>query len=181
MLTLVGERRPPAAEPLTADELAAVARRHAQATPGPWRWDDISPAPNDYPILLPRRLEDAEFVGTAWVDVQRLLATVRAQQEEIARLRKAASFAEGDPDSCVSHDGEHDGVTTAIRAHAHILRHDLAALDEALDQGTLPDVQGAELIVRLARAGVTVRQATDLLTAPKLRRSVRRDKRGART
>jgi hypothetical protein len=180
MLALVGELRPPAAKPLTSDELAAVARRHAQASPGPWRWDDISPAADDHPILLPRPPADAAFVEAAWEDVRRLLATVEAQQEEIARLRKAASFAEGDPDSA-SHDGEQDGVTAALRARAYFLRHDLAALDEALVHGTLANVEGAELIVRLERAGVAVRRATDRLAAPKLRQRWRRDKSGART
>ena len=105
---------------------------------------------------------------------------MEAQQEEIARLRKAASFAEGDPDSA-SHDGEQDGVTAALRAQAYFLRHDLAALDEALVHGTLANVEGAELIVRLERAGVAVRRATDQLAAPKLRQRRRRDKSGART
>ena len=72
-------------------------------------------------------------------------------------------------------------MTAALRAQAYFLRHDLAALDEALVHGTLANVEGAELIVRLERAGVAVRRATDRLAAPKLRQRWRRDKSGART
>jgi hypothetical protein len=127
------------------------------------------------------RAGDATFIAHAWEDVRWLLATVRAQAAEIARLRKGAAPVEGDPDSFVSNEGQaHDGVTTAIRAQAYFLRHDLAALDEALAHWTLSDVEGAELIVRLDRAGVAVQRMTDQLTLPKLRQKSRRDKRGAR-
>jgi hypothetical protein len=128
------------------------------------------------------RVGDMLFIAHAWEDVRRLLATVRAQQEEIARLRKFTLTVEGDPDSFISNEGQaQDGVTTAIRARAYFLRHDLAALDEALVHWTLSDVAGAELIVRLDRAGVAVRRMTDQLTLPKLRQRRRRDKSGART
>jgi hypothetical protein len=127
------------------------------------------------------RAGDATFIAHAWEDVRRLVANVRAQAAELARLRKAAAAVEGDPDSFDCHDGEEDGVVTSLRAHVYFLRHDLAALDEALDHWTLSDVEGAEMIVRLDRAGVAVRRTTDQHTAPEIRRSVRRNKRGART
>jgi hypothetical protein len=210
--------------PLTPQELAAIAARHRDATPGPWGWSDwadgsagydgpdlmqhCSLGPDDeisrgrqwslshegnslshlgQVLVIPEtdkplpRAGDATFLAHSWEDVGRLLATVRAKDAEIARLRKGAAPVQGDPDSFISNEGQaQDGVTTAIRAQAYFLRHDLAALDEALVHWTLSDVAGAELIVRLDRAGVAVRRMTDQLTLPKLRQKSRRDKRGAR-
>lgn len=91
--------------PLTAEEIAAVERRLARTPNGPWRkrregssWivdacGETVAVLDDRHHGLPQNGDNAVFVEHSREDVRRLLATIRARDDEIAKLRAESDAA----------------------------------------------------------------------------------------
>lgn len=85
---------------LTDDELAAMAARAEAATPGPWTFEENSELihPEGMPHAVVGSVwcdgicncyADIRFIAAARADIPALLAHIRAQDAELARLRDA--------------------------------------------------------------------------------------------
>lgn len=154
-----------AAGPLTADELVEIEARRAAASPGPWRpgryekhhvyipYADGLEGPGGERVVLRMNPHfpyeaDATFVGHAWEDIGRLLATVRARNEEIARLREGG-------DALAKRLEE--GIAMVAMLAGHLERRSRAMRDarDMLRQiCDSPEASTSRSLRRLAKAGL---------------------------
>jgi len=90
---------------LTDDELAAMAARAEAATPGPWTFEENSELihPEGMPHAVVGSVwcdgicncyADIRFIAAARADIPALLAHIRAQDAELARLRNDLAIIE---------------------------------------------------------------------------------------
>jgi hypothetical protein len=82
-------------EPLSVEQLQAIAARVDAATPGPWRsegvWFEIG-EPGGHGFDNMASEEDAAFIAHARSDIPRLLAEVERLQTVVERLEKAGLY-----------------------------------------------------------------------------------------